>query len=514
MSWGRIAHAARQRWYQQHMRARRLTPGLVAGILAVIALLVLTRGSWRNGHELIAQAEAQPASTAGYAAMSTASMAPTATQGIAITPTRSITATRSATVNAGGTVSQTTPIAPSTLVTITTFQSPLPTPDVMALISATLNAPISVSVPLPGEGIVPHVVPDSPFAPARPLSSTTPLTTSSATTGPVPPALTAHITVSTTSVTDTASTSATTTITEALSQPVAVAPGGIGEMVAAARARNTDTDAPPTTDTPSAAPEPAESDAPAAMPDAPVPDPTPAIEPTPDGTVRTSQVPILMYHYLSTPPANADVYRLDLSVTPERFAAHLDAMQQAGYTTISLYTWLANLIQGTPLPEKPVVITFDDGYRDNYENAFPLLRERGMIATFFIVTDFIDEQRPAYLTWDMVREMYAAGMSIESHGRNHVSLQNKDADYLIWQALGSLETIEYELGVRPRFVSYPAGDYDQATIDIFSSAGYWAGFTTVQGATHRSDDLFQVKRVRVHGTTTPEELLRVLALDW
>jgi len=252
-----------------------------------------------------------------------------------------------------------------------------------------------------------------------------------------------------------------------------------------------------------------------AAPAEPVPvEPTPAIAPTPDGEARSARVPILMYHYVSEPPAGADRYRVDLSVTPQTFAAHLDAMQQAGYTPISLYTLLAHLNQGEPLPEKPVIITFDDGYRDNYEHAFPLLRERGMTATFFVVTDFIDEQREGYLTWDMVREMYAAGMSIESHGRNHVSLKNKDRDYLIWQALGSLETIQYELGVRPYFVSYPAGEYDDLTITIFREAGYWAGVTTAQGATHHSDDLFRIRRVRVRNSTTVEELLRLLALDW
>jgi peptidoglycan/xylan/chitin deacetylase (PgdA/CDA1 family) len=221
-----------------------------------------------------------------------------------------------------------------------------------------------------------------------------------------------------------------------------------------------------------------------------------------------------MYHYISVPPANADRYRLDLSVTPDLFVTHLDAMQQAGYTAISLYTLLDHLTYGAPLPEKPVVLTFDDGYRDNYTNAFPLLRDRGLTATFFIVTDFIHDQRPEYLTWEMVREMYAGGMSIEGHGRNHVSLANKDNDYLIWQALGTYESIEVEIGVRPRFISYPAGEYDQRTTDIFRSANYWAGFTTKQGSTHHSDDLFQLRRIRVRGSTTPDELLRLLELDW
>ena len=246
----------------------------------------------------------------------------------------------------------------------------------------------------------------------------------------------------------------------------------------------------------------------------PAPTPTPVWELTPDGEVRTARVPVLMYHYLSVPPANADAYRRDLSVAPDLFAAHLDAMLAAGYTTVTPYQLVAHLTQGAPLPEKPVVLTFDDGYRDNYENAFPQLRERGMVAAFFVLTDFMDEQRPEYLTWDMVREMHAAGMSIESHGRNHVSLEHKDSDYLVWQALGSLETIQYEVGVRPRFVSYPAGDYDQLTVDIFRSAGYWAGFTTQQGATHRSDDLFQLLRVRVRGTTSADEIVRLLGLDW
>jgi peptidoglycan/xylan/chitin deacetylase (PgdA/CDA1 family) len=240
----------------------------------------------------------------------------------------------------------------------------------------------------------------------------------------------------------------------------------------------------------------------------------PLPEPTPDGQERTVRVPILMYHYLSVPPADADIYRKDLSVTPDNFAQHLDRMQAAGYTTIHLSDLLLHLTQGDPLPEKPVILTFDDGYRDNYLNAFPLLKERGMTATFFIVTDFIDEERPQYITWDMAREMYAAGMAMESHGRNHTSLKDRDEDYLVWQALGSLETIEFELGVRPRFISYPAGAFDEKTIEIFQSAHYWAGVTTVQGATHHSDELFQLRRVRVRGTHDADELLRLLSVDW
>lgn len=240
----------------------------------------------------------------------------------------------------------------------------------------------------------------------------------------------------------------------------------------------------------------------------------PTYAPTPDGVTRQIRVPILMYHYLSAPPADADIYRRDLSVPPERFAAHLDRLLTEGYTTVSLYQVIDALQRNAPLPDKPVVITFDDGYRDNYENAFPLLKERALQATIFVVTDFMDEERPAYLTWDMAREMATAGISIESHGRNHVGLAGKDDDYLVWQALGSLETIEHELGVRPRFVSYPAGEYDQRTIDVFRSANYWAGATTRQGATLNNEQPFELPRIRVRNTTTPDDLIRLLSLEW
>ena len=249
--------------------------------------------------------------------------------------------------------------------------------------------------------------------------------------------------------------------------------------------------------------------------------PPPTVETSPppaelafDGVVRQVQVPILMYHYVSVPPANADIYRLDLSVTPDRFATHLLALSSTGYTTISLYDLLAHLTQGTPLPPKPVILSFDDGYRDNYENAFPLLQEFGMTATFFVVTDYINEGHSAYLTWEMAREMQAAGMHIESHGRTHVNLSNRKDSFLIWQALGSLETIESELGMRPRFITYPSGHYDANTIRIFKDLDFWAGLTTIQGATHSTDDLFQLKRVRVPGTTTGKILLQLLAKNW
>ena len=229
---------------------------------------------------------------------------------------------------------------------------------------------------------------------------------------------------------------------------------------------------------------------------------------------RTAHVPILMYHYISQPPADADAVRRDISVAPAVFEEHLRYMRENGYQTITLDDLLAYLTQGTPLPPKPVILTFDDGYRDNYTNAFPLLQKYDMVGCFFIITDFVDEERPEYMLWSQIEEMAAAGQRFGSHGRNHVDLRGKSDDYLVWQALGGMENIEAHLGYHPRWVAYPSGSYDTRTIEIYKSANYWGGLTTAQGATHTLDDIFTLIRVRVRGSYTADDLGRLLALDW
>ncbi len=230
---------------------------------------------------------------------------------------------------------------------------------------------------------------------------------------------------------------------------------------------------------------------------------------------RKLDVPILLYHYISQPPARADVYRRDLSVTPERFAEHLQYLKDAGYTTITLDDLLYALAQGKPLPAKPIILTFDDGYRDNYENAFPLLKSAGDVATFFIMTDLVTDGAAGYMTWPQVEEMAAAGQRFGCHGRqDHRSLSGRSLDYLVWAALGCKETIEQHLGYHPRWVAYPSGEYDARTIAVFKSAGYWGGLTTDQGTEHSLDKLFELKRIRVRGSHAAADLAHLLALKW
>lgn len=230
---------------------------------------------------------------------------------------------------------------------------------------------------------------------------------------------------------------------------------------------------------------------------------TPALPLTPPVlTTGEVNVPILMYHYISIPPADADVYRRDLSVTPERFREQMAWLQENGYHTVTLYQVHTALTAGVPLPENPIVLTFDDGYVDNYENAFPILREFGFTGTFFILTDVTDRSQPGYMTWDMIREMSRAGMSIEVHGREHVEYTNRDRDWLVFHLLGPAQTIQANLGYQPRFIAYTAGKYDEAVISVAGEMGYWGGITTNHGRLQSGDALFEMKRIRIRGAWT------------
>jgi peptidoglycan/xylan/chitin deacetylase (PgdA/CDA1 family) len=235
----------------------------------------------------------------------------------------------------------------------------------------------------------------------------------------------------------------------------------------------------------------------------PTPDYTPTPFPTPDSQDREFYVPILMYHYISVPPGDSDIYRQDLSVTPDAFREQIQWLKDNGYTVITLYDLIYALNIGWPsLPDKPVVLTFDDGYTDNYENAFPILQEFGFVGTFFILTDVTDREQPGYMTWAMLDEMHQAGMDIEVHGREHVETDGRDEPWLVYHLRGASETIAANLGYQPRFLAYPAGQYDDLTIQVAQSEGYWGAVTTQQSLLQKKSDPYELKRLRIRGGWT------------
>ena len=244
----------------------------------------------------------------------------------------------------------------------------------------------------------------------------------------------------------------------------------------------------------------------------PLPSPTATNTPLPLPTPHevyswTLKVPILMYHYISEPPADADKYRIDLSVAPDDFRRQMTYLAENGYTTINLADLSRAIADKQDLPAKPVIITIDDGYRDNYENAFPILQEYGLTAAISLVTNRIDEGHPDYLTWAMVEEMAAAGIQFIPHTKTHIDLHGQSRDALIWQILGSQETIAAHVGYTPRYFVYPSGRYDENTVTILKELDFWGALTTLSGKWHGFDDRYEWTRMRVHNYTVLPEFV-------
>lgn len=217
---------------------------------------------------------------------------------------------------------------------------------------------------------------------------------------------------------------------------------------------------------------------------------------------RSARVPILMYHYVSLPPNPTDRLRVDLSVSPENFEAQLRWLADNGYQTMTLTDLYYHLAVGEALPEKPIILTFDDGYVDHYENAFPLLQRYDGVGTFFVLAGPADVASPRYLTWQMIAEMSAAGHDIQAHGRDHIDLRRRASEMLFFQIVGARQAIEAHTGKPVRFFAYPAGQYDANLLRFLEQYDFWMAVTTKGGYVHTLDRALEVTRVRIRGADT------------
>lgn len=221
-------------------------------------------------------------------------------------------------------------------------------------------------------------------------------------------------------------------------------------------------------------------------------------------------MPILMYHYISEIPPNADTYRRDLTVTPGRFEEHLRYFQAQGYESVRLADIYETLTTGKPLPGRPIVLTFDDGYKDAYTQALPLLLQYGFIGEFFVLATPAHFEAEAYMTWNDMRAMAEAGMVIQAHGRDHFDLTNRDYEFLVYQILGAREAVESHTGQPVSFFCYPSGRYDDDVKAVVASAGYLGAVTTEWGTELRLDNRYTWPRIRVKGAWTIEDFAGIL----
>lgn len=198
-------------------------------------------------------------------------------------------------------------------------------------------------------------------------------------------------------------------------------------------------------------------------------------------------VPILVYHHIRYPKPGLSGADRAYEVTPETLEAQLVYMKERGFESVHMADIAAAFSEGKPLPERPVIITFDDGRDTQYSAAFPLLKEYGFTATFFVFTNAPD--RPGYVTWDQLAEMRDAGMEIGSHGVYHqYNTRLSDAE-LERELVESRSAITERLGTAGDVMAHPFGLYDDRVVAAARQAGYVAARGLDHAATHRSEDV-------------------------
>jgi peptidoglycan/xylan/chitin deacetylase (PgdA/CDA1 family) len=224
-----------------------------------------------------------------------------------------------------------------------------------------------------------------------------------------------------------------------------------------------------------------------------------AAPPAPTYTPRgTTVIPILMYHYVRTVTDPSDTVGINLSVTPEKFAAQMQYLADNGYTTLTMREVYAILSGAQPLPPKPIALTFDDGYRDFYTAAWPVLHKHNFKATSYIITSVIGWDQ--YMTWAMLQELDATGqVEIGSHTRTHPDLRGTGKDQRWDEIVGSKAILEEGLGHPVVSFCYPAGFYNDAALADVKRAGYLTAVTTTYGNKLNVQSAFELPRVRVNG---------------
>lgn len=188
-------------------------------------------------------------------------------------------------------------------------------------------------------------------------------------------------------------------------------------------------------------------------------------------------LPILMYHHIMPKPEAKAIGATNLNVPPEIFREQLDYLLSKGYNFLRLDEMMSGL-KNNSLPGKPMVLTFDDNYRDFYTNLYPILKEKNVKATVFVISQYVGGER--YTDWWQLSEMAGSGLVlIGDHTLNHPSLprQTKEEEYN--QIVSAKKIIEEQIGVAVNYFAYPYGSVNVTSEQILKENGFLGAVTTI-----------------------------------
>ncbi len=240
--------------------------------------------------------------------------------------------------------------------------------------------------------------------------------------------------------------------------------------------------------------------------------------------ITPDHVAVLMYHKVSSDPAETPDHTL---VHLARFEEQMKYLKDNGYATVDLYDLKAYMERRISLPEKSVVLTFDDGWK-SVQNAIPILKKYGFKATFFIVLEYIDGSYPAFLTWTELLEIAASrDFDIGCHSSTHPWIPgnhliswlagktpNRSRTDVVAEIGGAKKTMEEKLQRPIVHYAWPSGWYNDELLAIARDSGYVTTVTTDQGVNMPGMNPMKVRRYPVYGQFSLEEFGQLLTRNF
>lgn len=234
-------------------------------------------------------------------------------------------------------------------------------------------------------------------------------------------------------------------------------------------------------------------------------------------------VPVLMYHHINHHKGDM------VTITPEVFEGQMEYLHKAGCMTLKIHDLIAYINGGLTLPQKAAVVTFDDGWLDNYIYAFPVIKKYKINATVFLITNRVEnaslqnsglrtlnskltiptheesksliekgEAHKVVLNWELIKKMSDSGMiEFYSHTKSHAKCNSLPEKELMEELKESREIIEKQLGSPCAYFCWPYGKYNGLAVNVAKKTGYKALFTTNHGVVEAGSDPFAINRIIV-----------------
>jgi peptidoglycan/xylan/chitin deacetylase (PgdA/CDA1 family) len=225
---------------------------------------------------------------------------------------------------------------------------------------------------------------------------------------------------------------------------------------------------------------------------------------------RRVVVPILMYHRINVVTPSTPAASRGLTVHPADFARQMTWLKRQGYRTITQRELFEALMCGRRLGPRPIMITFDDGYRDTFFKASPVLKRLGMRATAYVVSGRISGRDPSFLTWPLLHALERRRIEIGSHTVAHRDMTSLSDAEMLRDLKSSRRALERKLGHRVPWLAYPFGAYDERVERLTRRAGYLLAVTTQAGTVQSARRPFALPRLRILDTTGVRGLAALL----